>query len=89
LAQPVILILIFIGGNQLHKKTKFITLTLSILFQLTQVIAVQAQDNAVMTALEKELNRTFAKLHTSPEVPIYFMGYRLYDTESLTLAAES
>ena len=41
-----------------------------------------------MSALQKELTRSFAKLKNAGEAPLYFLGYRLYDTQTLSLTAE-
>jgi predicted Zn-dependent protease len=48
----------------------------------------RASDNVVMTALQKELDRSFTKLKSAGDAPLYFLAYRLYDTESLDLISQ-
>lgn len=48
---------------------------------------VQAGDSILLQAMSKELDRSFAKLKTAGSAPLYFMAYRVYDTESLRLRA--
>jgi TldD protein len=68
-------------------KEKYFSILLTVIVFLQTLVPAQAQDSPVMTAMEKELNRSFAKLKSIKDAPAYFIGYRLYDTETLTLSA--
>ncbi len=50
--------------------------------------SVAPQESIVMRAMQKELDRSFAQLKTAGEAPLYFLGYRIYDTQSLNMTAE-
>lgn len=50
--------------------------------------ADQATDgNVLLESMTKELNRSFNKLKNAGSAPLYFLSYRVFDTESLNLAA--
>ncbi len=42
----------------------------------------------IVDAMHKELNRSFDKLKKAGEAPVYYLGYRLYDIDSLYISAE-
>jgi predicted Zn-dependent protease len=89
LTQPVMIVLALIGTHQLTKKQ--IQSTLVLIFLLSQFVfqtKVQAQDSPVMTVMETELNRSFSKFKLIKEAPVYFMGYRLYDTQTDSISAQ-
>src|ERR1700729_530143 len=76
-------------------KEKSLTLLLVLVLVCQFVISPLAQaqggsgsDNVVMTALQKELDRSFAKLKSAGDAPLYFLAYRLYDTETLDLISQ-
>ena len=50
--------------------------------------SAKAAGNVVTTALQKELDRSFDKLKIVGPAPLYFLAYRLYDTESLDLVSQ-
>jgi len=41
----------------------------------------------VLKAMQAELDRAFAKLKTSGESPLYYLCYRVYETESVSVSA--
>jgi predicted Zn-dependent protease len=43
--------------------------------------------DSVMKALEAELARAFDKLKAAGEAPVYYLSYRVYETESVSLTA--
>ncbi len=45
-------------------------------------------EGVVLGAMQAELDRSFSKLKNAGEAPLYFLAYRVYDTESIDLAAE-
>lgn len=48
-----------------------------------------ASDDVVLSAMQKELNRSFTKLKSDDsEANLYFLAYRLYDTQSIEISAE-
>ena len=49
--------------------------------------AAPGAKSAVMKAMEAELDRALAQLKTSGEAPLYYLCYRVYETESVSLAA--
>ncbi|HEY9682182.1 MAG TPA: metallopeptidase TldD-related protein [Drouetiella sp.] len=63
---------------------------LSVLSALTLTISPGiAGDDVVLSAMQKELNRSFSKLKTEQsEANLYFLAYRLYDTHSIEISAE-
>ncbi len=69
------------------QKEKYSPFILSLVLFFQTLIPAAAQDSPVLIAMEKELNRSFFKLKTIKEAPAYFIGYRLYDTQTSTLAA--
>ncbi len=69
------------------QKEKYSSILLTVVLLLQTLIPAGAQDSAVVTAMEKELNRSFSKFRSIKDAPAYFIGYRLYDTETLDLAA--
>lgn len=42
----------------------------------------------VLDAMQKELNRSFEKLQKAGDAPVYYLGYRLYDVDSLYISGE-
>lgn len=50
--------------------------------------AYAANDSAIMKAMEKELNRSFKKLKNAGDAPLYYLGYRLYETTTEYVNAE-
>ncbi len=54
---------------------------------------VQAQEKAdpretvVLRSMKKELDRSFAKLKNAGDNPLYFLCYRVYDTDTLRMSA--
>jgi len=47
----------------------------------------QASDSIVMQAMEKELARSFSKLKNAGTSPVYYLAYRIYDEETLSLSS--
>lgn len=47
-----------------------------------------AADDILLSAMKKELDRSFAKLKNAGEAPLYFLGYRVYDTHSIDLSGD-
>jgi len=50
--------------------------------------ATPSGSEIILDAMHKELNRSFDKLKNAGEAPIYYLGYRLYDVDSLYISAE-
>ncbi len=50
--------------------------------------APEGTDGIVLDAMHKELNRSFDKLKKAGEAPVYYLGYRVYDIDSLYISAE-
>ena len=79
------------AAASLTKRKKWaICLAVVMLWQFALAVTAYGADipdNVVMSALEKELNRSFAKLKTAGEAPLYFLAYRLYDTETVNISA--
>jgi TldD protein len=46
-----------------------------------------AADSIVMQAMQKELNRSFAKLKDAGPAPVHFLCYRVYDKKEITITA--
>src|SRR5687768_5084846 len=46
-----------------------------------------APDDPLMKAMEAELGRSFRRLKTAGGAPLYFLAYRVYDTEQTTVSA--
>ncbi|MBX9665968.1 MAG: TldD/PmbA family protein [Candidatus Obscuribacterales bacterium] len=42
----------------------------------------------ILDAMHKELDRSFEKLKKAGEAPVYYLGYRLYDIDSLYISSE-
>ena len=51
-------------------------------------LAQNVQNNIIMSALKKELDRSFLKLEKAREAPLYFLAYRFYDIQTLNVVAE-
>ncbi|HKS16067.1 MAG TPA: hypothetical protein VJU16_02085, partial [Planctomycetota bacterium] len=49
--------------------------------------AASAPASPMMKALEGELERAFTKLKGAGEAPVYYLSYRVYETESVSLSA--
>jgi len=49
--------------------------------------ALADQDDAILTAMNKELARSFAKLKSLGSAPLYFLAYRIYDTQTTEVTA--
>src|SRR5579885_2589793 len=62
----------------------FITLSLS----TPGSKAAPAEKDSILDAMQFELDRSFEKLKKTGEVPVYYLGYRLYDVNSLYISAE-
>ncbi|MBA3994447.1 MAG: hypothetical protein C0469_13035, partial [Cyanobacteria bacterium DS2.3.42] len=41
----------------------------------------------VLRAMKKELDRSFSKLKNAGNAPLYFLAYRIYDTETVDIKA--
>jgi TldD protein len=57
---------------------------------VTSAKSTEGQDkpkDVVITAMQKELDRSFEKLKNIASSPLYFLSYALYDIRSLTLTA--
>lgn len=54
---------------------------LAIAFCASTAPAPAASDDAVMKALQAELNRSKAKLKIAGEAPVYYLAYRVYDVQ--------
>lgn len=50
--------------------------------------APESGDRVIFDAMHKELDRSFAKLKNAGEAPVYYLGYRIYDIDSLYISAE-
>ncbi|HEY9715786.1 MAG TPA: metallopeptidase TldD-related protein, partial [Chroococcales cyanobacterium] len=52
-------------------------------------LSVHAEaDQAVLRAMQEELSRSFTKLKSAGDAPLYFLSYRVYETESFDLTGE-
>jgi predicted Zn-dependent protease len=49
--------------------------------------AAAASSNPVLRAMKAELDRSVAKLKNAGEAPLYYLAYRIYDTESVDIRA--
>lgn len=47
-----------------------------------------AAEDMLLSAMKKELDRSFTKLKNAGEAPLYFLGYRVYDTRSIDLVGD-
>ena len=63
-------------------------LTLVLVLLSFQAQEVKAEDSKIIQALEKELKRSFSKLKNAGDAPLYYLGYRLYETTSDYVSAE-
>ncbi len=45
-------------------------------------------NDPVLKAMQAELQRSFTKLKTAADAPVYFIGYRVYDEESYDIIGE-
>ncbi len=63
-------------------------LFLALVLLVNGTCPVRASDDDVMSALDKELERSFPKLKNAGEAPVYYIGYRLYDLNSVYITAE-
>ncbi len=45
----------------------------------------KADNRVVLRAMRKELDRSFSKLKNAGNAPLYFLAYRIYDTETLDI----
>ncbi|MDZ4834831.1 MAG: TldD/PmbA family protein [Candidatus Melainabacteria bacterium] len=52
------------------------------------VAAPEGRDGIILDAMHKELDRSFDKLKKAGEAPVYYLGYRVYDIDSLYISAE-
>lgn len=50
--------------------------------------APEGRDAIILDAMHKELDRSFDKLKKAGEAPVYYLGYRVYDIDSLYISAE-
>jgi predicted Zn-dependent protease len=48
----------------------------------------QSGQKIVLDAMHKELDRSFEKLQKAGDAPVYYLGYRLYDVDSLYISGE-
>ena len=64
------------------KYTAFSILLTALAVQLAPAQSALAADDAVMTAMQKELTRSFDKLKSAGAAPLYFMSYRVDDLRS-------
>jgi len=51
-------------------------------------LPVRAEESPVMRSLKTELDRSFARLKKAGDAPLYYLGYRLYDTTTYYISAE-
>jgi len=70
------------------KGVKSATFLVIIVLQLIGGLAAKAQDSIILAGMHKELDRSYAKLKNAGAAPLYYLGYRFYDTQSLNLSAE-
>ncbi len=47
----------------------------------------KAETHVVLRAMKKELDRSFSKLKNAGNAPLYFLAYRIYDTETVDIKA--
>src|SRR5688572_29497535 len=59
----------------------------AVLVGARQEPAPAAPSSPMMKALQGELDRAFKKLKNSGEAPLYYLCYRVYETESVSLSA--
>ena len=46
-----------------------------------------AQSDTLLTAMQKELSRSLEKMKTTGNAPLYYLAYRVYDTDSIDISA--
>ena len=64
------------------------TFALVLILMVVQVQEVEASDSKIIKALQKELTRSFDKLKNAGDAPLYYLGYRLYETTTDYVSAE-
>lgn len=52
------------------------------------IMPANAEDSDVIKSMEKELKRSIDKLKSAGDAPVYYLGYRLYDINSVYIGAE-
>lgn len=65
----------------------FLTVTPSWAEETTQASKAEST-SALMTSMDAELKRSYDKLKTHGDFPLYYLGYRLYDTTTVTVSGE-
>lgn len=50
--------------------------------------ATVSANDVVLKSLQAELNRSFSKLKSAGEAPVYFIGYRVYDVQTYNISGE-
>ncbi len=80
-----------------------LALTLALNFQSTSLVCLaeessapqsstpavnQAPNSPLMESMSSELKRSFDKLKSHGDAPLYYLGYRLYDTTTVTISGE-
>lgn len=63
------------------------TLIAAVLLLLLTAVAVAQQASPLLTAMQTELDRSFKALQHAEETPLYYLSYRVTDTERHNLSA--
>ncbi len=61
---------------------------LALLLSFAQGPQAWAQESKIIGIMEKELKRSFEKLKNAGDAPLYYLGYRLYETTNDYVSAE-
>jgi TldD protein len=71
-------------------RVKHLSRLVAILGALTLTICPSnaTEGDVVLQSMQKELNRSFTKLKKDGEQNLYFLAYRLYDTQAIEMSAE-
>ncbi|MBX9721409.1 MAG: hypothetical protein K2X81_08450, partial [Candidatus Obscuribacterales bacterium] len=72
-----------------------LALTLALNLQTSSLVCMaeessskQAQNTPLMESMNSELKRSVDKLKSHGDAPLYYLGYRLYDTTTVTISGE-
>lgn len=65
-----------------------VVLTLGLSMKVVKAEESEPGDSKIIQTLESELKRSFEKLKNAGDAPLYYLGYRLYETTSDYVSAE-
>ena len=64
-----------------------LSLAIAVFLAAASLLADAPAQSPLLSAMQLELERSFSRLKQEGETPLYFLGYRVYDTETVDLTA--